>query len=500
MVTIQRRVRGVLVRSVLRRNRAAVQIQRHVAGYFCRSQLAGLNGAALDIQRLIRGGLGRIYVRLLRRQYNMASSIIQSGWRMKVERQIRHARLKQQMNFERQCFLAGILQRYARGRLGRQRYQRLRMEHFEEMRLYQAATKVQSLVRMDLACRHVAKVRKVKKDKMHKAATHIRKMYLGWIVKKSYVEMREKFLENQVHVVVIQRYVRGFLVRMRIYRHALQAESEQWAAVEMQRMFRGYLGRLRWEHHYELSWNRHMACARIQTAMRRWFARLRVERIRQKALQQKLAAERRRFLGAQRIQKHIRGVLSRARVYQLLRYLYSSAVCMQRMWRGYAQRQRVIKRVFHIRAITIQARARGFLVRNRLYYLNERVEKMQKLYRGFSTRSEETKAAARKSRVQRYESSVAIQARYREHLRIRDATRTELRPVLRDLGAHPQELELFHAGQLVLHGSYRRIERKWSRAAVKIQRAVRKYFFQMDISEIRKVPFTHSALTRGLMA
>merc|ERR1712118_584445 len=146
--------------------------------------------------------------------------------------------------------------------------------------------------------------------------------------------------------------------------------------------------------------------------MRRWFARLRVENMRQKVLQQKLAAERRRFIGAQRIQKHIRGVLSRARVYDLLRYLYSSAVCIQRMWRGYAQRQRVITRVFHIRAITIQARARGFLVRNRLYYLNERVEKMQNLYRRYSTRSEETKAHARKSRVQRYESSVAIQSQY----------------------------------------------------------------------------------------
>merc|ERR1719213_1121728 len=117
---------------------------------------------------------------------------------MKVEKQIRHERLKQQMVFERQTFLAGILQRYARGKFGRTRFNRLRMEHFEEMRLY-------------LACRRVAKVRKTKKDRMHKASTHIRKMYLGWIVKKSYLEMREKFLENQVHVVVIQRYVRGFL-------------------------------------------------------------------------------------------------------------------------------------------------------------------------------------------------------------------------------------------------------------------------------------------------
>merc|ERR1719311_94267 len=99
--------------------------------------------------------------------------------------------------------------------------------------------------------------------------------------------------------------------------------------------------------------------------------------MRQKALQRKLAEERRRFLGAQRIQKHSRGVLCRARVYQLLRYLYSAAVCIQRMWRGYAQRQRVVARVFHERAIKIQARSRGFLVRNRMYFLNERVEKMQ---------------------------------------------------------------------------------------------------------------------------
>jgi len=75
-----------------------------------------------------------------------------------------------------------------------------------------------------------------------------------------------------------------------------------------------------------------------------------------------------------------------------------------------------------------------------------------------------------------------------------------LRPVLHYIGADPQELELFHAGQLVLMGSYRRIERRWSRASVKIQRAVRKHFFNMDITDIRKVPFAHAALTRGLMA
>jgi hypothetical protein len=126
---------------------------------------------------------------------------------------------------------------------------------------------------------------------------------------------------------------------------------------------------------------------------------------------------------------------------------------------------------------------------------------MQKLYKRFSTRfSEEEKEAARKSRVRRYKSSVSIQVQYREHLRTRNSTRTELRPVLRDLGADPQELEIFHAGQMVLMGAYRRIERRWSRAAVKIQRAVRKHFFHMDISEIRKVPFALGALTHGVMA
>merc|ERR1711937_378104 len=107
-----------------------------------------------------------------------------------------------------------------------------------------------------------------------------------------------------------------------------------------------------------------MASVRMQATVRRWLARLRVEHMRQKELRTKLAAERKRFLGAQRIQKHIRGVLSRNRVYQLLRYLYSAAVGIQRMWRGYAQRQRVIAKVFHVRAIKIQARSRGFLVRN----------------------------------------------------------------------------------------------------------------------------------------
>jgi len=63
----------------------------------------------------------------------------------------------------------------------------------------------------------------------------------------------------------------------------------------------------------------------------------------------------------------------------------------------------------------------------------------------------------------------------------------------------PEELQAYLQGQKVLGGVYRRLERKWSRAAVKIQRSVRIRMLRIPIEEARKVPFTHAPLTRGVV-
>merc|ERR1719181_550338 len=168
---------------------------------------------------------------------------------------------------------------------------------------------MQSLLRMRLGAVRVAAVRLKNKQRMEAAATHIRKMYLGWTVRKAYHETREKFTENQMHVIVMQKYTRGFLVRMGMYRSAIQAESEQWASLEIQRVYRGYRGRIRWEVCYELHWMRQVSALKIQTCARRWVGRLRVEAVRARQLQERLAKERRLFKAAQTIQRHARGML-----------------------------------------------------------------------------------------------------------------------------------------------------------------------------------------------
>ena len=56
---------------------------------------------------------------------------------------------------------------------------------------------------------------------------------------------------REAHIVTIQRYARGFLVRLRMWREAIRAEEELWAVLEIQRVWRGYHGRVRWEDAYE---------------------------------------------------------------------------------------------------------------------------------------------------------------------------------------------------------------------------------------------------------
>merc|ERR1719158_1737197 len=182
-----------------------------------------------------------------------------------------------------------------------------------------AATMIQASVRRDIGNRKVANVRSMRRAHTHKSATFIRSIWLGFKVRRNYHELREKFMDNMAQCVILQRYIRGFIVRNRIWRSAAQAESELWASVELQRAWRGYRGRLRWEQHYEMYWSRQIAAVRAQSFARGWLAKLRVHRIRQSRMHKRLAAERRLFKAAQNIQKHARGMITRTHVFALLR-------------------------------------------------------------------------------------------------------------------------------------------------------------------------------------
>merc|ERR1740138_1982196 len=117
---------------------------------------------------------------------------------------------------------------------------------------------------------------------MNKAATYLRKMWLGARTRKRYRELLNEFRAHEGHIVTIQRYARGFLVRLRMWREAIRAEEELWAALEMQRVWRGYLGRVRWEAAYEGVWRREMAAVVVQRNIRGWVARCRVRRSQRK--------------------------------------------------------------------------------------------------------------------------------------------------------------------------------------------------------------------------
>merc|ERR1719375_1278957 len=106
------------------------------------------------------------------------------------------------------------------------------------------------MARRDAASKRVDKIRGDRLLRMHRAATFVRKLWLAHVTRKRYLALKEEFRGHIDSIVVMQRYVRGFLVRLRMWREAMRAEEELWAVVEMQRVWRGFLGRIRFEKHY----------------------------------------------------------------------------------------------------------------------------------------------------------------------------------------------------------------------------------------------------------
>merc|ERR550537_625251 len=99
---------------------------------------------------------------------------------------------------------------------------------------------------------------------MNNAATLCRKLWLAYITRKRYLELKRDFESHTEAIIAIQKYGRGFLVRLRLWREAVQAQEELWAAVEIQRIWRGRLGRLYSEYVYEGMWLQNMMAATLQ--------------------------------------------------------------------------------------------------------------------------------------------------------------------------------------------------------------------------------------------
>mmetsp|Transcript_78539 Transcript_78539/g.163178 ORF Transcript_78539/g.163178 Transcript_78539/m.163178 type:complete len:963 (+) Transcript_78539:119-3007(+) len=413
--SIQRLGRGHIVRRSLKRHRAAVTIQRHVLGMIVRNRLRFLHSVVMKVNKCVRGFLGRRRAKKKRMFLTKTALTIQCGVRaMIAKRRVRELREARRVAEMREKSAVKI-QKVHRGNAGRQYYAECRRKYERDLLEYQAASKLQAMARRDAAIKKVDLLRADKLQKMHEAATFVRKMWLGQRTRKKYKILLDEFAAHEKHIINMQRHARGFLVRLRMWRQAIRMEDELWAALEMQRVWRGYKGRVAFEEKYEQAWRREMSAVKIQRNLRGWLARAKVSRQRRKIARAEFERARLRFRSAQKLQALARGVLIR-KVFAMDRAHKTWAVVqIQRLWRGYRLRKQLWEQVVTLRATMIQATARGFLVRNRRFHVMAKVIMIQRTFRRSTMRPESVIERARAERAERKEKAQLIQKNVRDH-------------------------------------------------------------------------------------
>mmetsp|Transcript_6339 Transcript_6339/g.15778 ORF Transcript_6339/g.15778 Transcript_6339/m.15778 type:complete len:975 (+) Transcript_6339:221-3145(+) len=411
---VQRHIRGFLVRSALRRHTAAVTIQRRVVGMITRKKLQHLHDSATHIQRLVRGGLARRRFRELHRVKTQIVIIIQRYIRQFMAK--REMKRKHADEMHRRMLLKACidLQRLFRGWKGRNRAQQRREEYLQTKREYDAANLLQNHVRGRQARKRVDIMRAQRMAEMEKAATFLRKVWIGSRTKKKYRQLQEEFKAAEDKIITIQRYVRGCMCRLKMWREAVQTEEELWAAIEIQRTWRGYMGRVRWEHHFEDVWRREMAAAMIQRNIRGWLVRVKVQRRRRKVAREEFQKARARFRAAQRIQALARGVLNRKRTRVRLARCTHAATHIQKIARGRAVRKALWEQVIGQRATLVTALARGFIVRRRRRRLVAKVIRIQRAYRRWRNRPLTDRQGRRQQMLDRQAKARIIQRQFRQ--------------------------------------------------------------------------------------
>jgi tetratricopeptide (TPR) repeat protein len=414
-LAIQRHIRGHLVRKVLRKHSAATTIQRHVIGMLTRRQLRKLHMAAVKMQALVRGGQARKRVREKRRFMNKIAITIQCRVRCMIAKRVVSEKRSIRDRDRMRVRAAVDIQRFWRGFVGRKAAALRKQQYAEDLVKHKAATRIQALVRRDNASRRVDNIRTDRLRQMNKAATFLRKMWLGARTRKHYRALLTEFRAHEGHIITIQRYARGFVVRLRMWREAIRAEEELWAALEIQRVLRGYWGRVRWENAYEKVWEREVGAAKIQRNIRGWLARTRVNRSRRKIARAEFERARRRFRSAQRIQALARGVQVRRVVNARRIRVVRAAVCIQRIARGHALRKRLWRQVIDQKATMLGTVARGFLVRNRRFHLVAKVIFIQRHVRAWQKKPQEFRRQAFLNMRVRKDKAAKIQSAFRKH-------------------------------------------------------------------------------------
>ncbi|CAK0811185.1 unnamed protein product [Prorocentrum cordatum] len=364
-IAIQRVARGFTLRLKAKRRKAAITIQRHFLGNIERRRLKKLHRAATEIQARFRGTGQRKRYQMLRMKTKHAVEVLHGFYHL-IQAKKRFNALLAESNAEAEKQAAAVsIQKVFRAHKSRQSTMELRLKVRGDERHLRAVLTVQAFVRRKAAQRVMQRMRKNKIQELSNAATRIRAHWLKYMHLKRYRELRAEFKTHVPSVLVLQRYARGYLVRMRMWRDAIRAEEELWAAVEIQRCWRGYCGRLKWEMEYETVWSREAAVRRLQRHVRGWLSRTRAHRIRKRRARADFERARRRFKAAQRIQALARGRAGRRRVAELRGRKDQAATTVQRIFRGRRKRIEMRHQVVDRRTTQIQALARGFLVRRR---------------------------------------------------------------------------------------------------------------------------------------
>merc|ERR1719313_1586716 len=189
----------------------------------------------------------------------------------------------------------------------------------------------------------------------------------------------------------------------------------------------------------------------------------------------RIEAARKRYIAAVTIQKRVRGVLCRVRVFKKFRELFHAATVVQRLWRGHCMRQAMWEMVLHHRATFIQSHARRFLVQLRRKILIRSVSAIQDCVRKHLACTPAKRQYRRDLRDKRKRAAKTIQTRWRHFEQTKNGPRAGLRDYYRNEQAADgkQVLEGVHRAQLCLDGVYKRLEKKWTLSAKAIQRADR---------------------------
>lgn len=406
-----------------------------------------LNGAAIEIQRIMRGKLARL--ELVRRRENRAAICMQALVRGHLARRLA-ARLRQtKLEHDSACLLQRCYRGYTGKRIGR--------ALFRAQREALAARRIQRCFR-NFQQRELLRVIQRARIETH-SVIQLQCCMRSFLARKERTK-RATRRRRERSAVLIQRHARGFLAR----RSVLALRQRIAAAIKIQTRYRVYRSRCRVQ---MMRTNRLVAMqrmresaasTRIQTRWRCFSARQRYLLERKQRQEAQVLERFRRLTSAVVIQRVYRGYCARRRA-QRLRYdklkwmnftlMNASALKIQAFWRGYhgrlashlrAQAQKALEYEQVLAAKRIQLAARG------------------KLARGERVRRLESRKRARELDQKRGSAARNIQSVFRGKQ-------------ARKLATKLQQEHREHASQAL----DRLIRQTKNRAAVKIQCCVRRF-------------------------